>query len=997
MTSCFDPSSPAGRSALALLLVVSALTQGTPLNGQSTVRPSNSSQFAGTGSVMGLVSNQKTSKMLEGALIEFPSLNRSTLAGRDGTFSFADMPAGTHEMVVSYTGLDAIQRSVTVTPGQQTSLRLELTSEIYQLPEFQVAGEREGNALALTAQRNADNVKNVVALDAFGNLPNMSAGELAMRLPGVAGQLDDEGNVTGIIVRGQPSTSNRVTVDGGLMANQGGLNRQFQTQNFTAAMFEQMELIKGHTPDHSADSLGGTINLKTRSPLTLSDRRQTAYSLGARWAAPFFDHTPLREAHRIHPLINVSHQEVFDVAGESRNLGVALNVFYSENANGYYRTLLDWENTMGSPAYVWDYRTTDGYNNRQSYNIGLKTEYRLSPSTKISLNTFYNDVRERQNPIYETRAYTGSATTVPNATTSGVIPGYTETVTSVRPVSAAMINVTQTLWSALTRARGAELSVEHEFNRLKIDYVAGYNQTHLNLGNSGGGNFTMRLANVGWTLDRSQSDVFPHFVQTGGLDWSNPNNYSMTGFMLGRNNHRDVEVKNVRANASYDLPTLFPMELKTGFEWREQFVKEISPQRRWSYTGTNPLPAVKSDMVRYSSLHNGLNIPTWESEYVMTGGVPDDPSLWSEDRYYAEQQKYIGNRGVTETVTAGYAMGKAKFGKLGILTGLRFEKTEDESYGWVRAHSGSTAAEQAADPVGAAQRDYANTHRAIKGSYTKAFPSAHLTYDILRNLKARASWSTSFGRPVMTNLVPAESFNDTAQTVTISNPGLLPQMSENWDLTLDYYFEPVGNFSIGWFHKSIDDYIINGLDQGVVPSGTSNGFNGEYAGYRLLSSSNAGRATVQGWEFSYSQQLTFLPGLLRGLGVMLNYTKIETHGDFGGNASLSTNEVAGFIPETANASLTWRYGRLGAYVRVNYTSDYINSYTAASVGRNEYRDNRLTVDPGVSWRLRSWLTLFCDVSNAGNETIRFYRGIPSRLSRVNYTGTTMNMGVSGRF
>src|SRR5690606_38832509 len=151
----------------------------------------------------------------------------------------------------------------------------------------------------------------------------------------------------------------------------------------------------------------------------------------------------------------------------------------------------------------------------------------------------------------------------------------------------------------------------------------------------------------------------------------------------------------------------------------------------------------------------------------------------------------------------------------------------------------------------------------------------------------------------------------------------------------------------------------------------NNGFNGEYAGYRLLTTANAGNATVRGWEFSYSQQLTFLPGLLRGLGVALNYTQIETEGDFGGNASLTTNEVAGFIPKTANANITWRYGRFGAYVRVNYTSDYINSYTAGSVGRNEYRDERVVVDPGVSWRLRPWATVFCDVSNAGNETIRF--------------------------
>ena len=985
---------PRGRRVCRLLLSA-ALAFGPVFVVQGQSPAGSEARGAAPGGFAGTVGNQQTSRMLEGARVEIPSLGRVILTARDGSFSAPDLPAGTHEVVVTYTGLDAVRKEVTIVAGQVTVERFEMTSDVYQLPEFQVAGEREGNALALTLQRNAPNVKNVVALDAFGNLPNMSAGELAIRLPGVAGQLDDEGNVTGVIVRGQPSTSNRITVDGGLLANQGGMNRQFQTQNFTAAMFEQVELIKGHTPDQSADSLGGTVNLKTRSPLALSERRQTAYSFAARWAAPLFDHIPMREAHRIHPLINVTHQEVFDVAGGERNLGIALNAFYSENANGYHRTLLDWQNTDGRPAYVWDYRVTDGYNNRQSYNFGMKVEYQASPSTKISLNTIYNDVRERRNPIYEVRAFTGDSNTVPSDT-SGIIPGYSEQVTEVRPVAGSAIEVSETIWSAFNRARGAEILVEQEFGRLQLDYLAGYNQNHLNLGNSGAGNFSMRLAGVGWLLDRSHSDAFPTFVQTAGLDWSDPNNYRPTGFLVARNNHRDVEIKTVRANARYELPTEVPLELKSGFEWREQFAEERYPQRRWSYAGTGPLSA-DADLIRYSSLKNGIDIPAWESESFMEGGVPKDLSLWTEDLYYREQQKYVGFRGVTEAVTSGYAMGTAKFGNLGILSGVRVERTETDSYGWVRAHSGSTPAEQQADPVGAAQRDYANTYRRLKGSYTKAFPGAHLTYDITPDLKARASWSNSFGRPPLSSLTPNESFKDANQTVTVSNPSLLPQMSENWDLTLDYYFEPVGTFSVGWFQKTIDDYIINGIEQGVIGTGPDNGFNGEYAGYRLLTSDNGGSATVRGWEFAYSQQLTFLPGALRGLGVTLNYTKIETEGDFGGNASLTTNEVAGFIPETANANLTWRYGRFGSYLRINYTSDYINSYSAASVARNEYRDDRLTTDVGVSWRFRPWLTFFCDVSNIENEPIRFYRGIESRLSRINYTGTTMTVGVNGRF
>ena len=76
------------------------------------------------------------------------------------------------------------------------------TSGIYKLDAFKVTGEREGNAAAITAQSNADNVKDVISTDSFGYLPNMSAGEVAMRLPGVAGSPTEEGLAYAFNIRG---------------------------------------------------------------------------------------------------------------------------------------------------------------------------------------------------------------------------------------------------------------------------------------------------------------------------------------------------------------------------------------------------------------------------------------------------------------------------------------------------------------------------------------------------------------------------------------------------------------------------------------------------------------------------------------------------------------------------------------------------------------------------------------------------------------------------
>jgi TonB-dependent receptor len=328
---------------------------------------------------------------------------------------------------------------------------------------------------------------------------------------------------------------------------------------------------------------------------------------------------------------------------------------------------------------------------------------------------------------------------------------------------------------------------------------------------------------------------------------------------------------------------------------------------------------------------------------------------------------------------------------------VRRERTDAESYGWIRARFASTAAQQVADPVGTAQRDYADNRRDSEGSYTKSFPSIHLTHDVTRNLKARLSWSTSFGRPSMASLMPNETVNETNDTVTVNNPSLLPQMAENWDATLEYYFEPVGSFSVGWFHKTIEDYIVSGIMSGIVPGGADNGYNGEYEGFTRLTSANAGLAIVQGWEFSYQQQFTFLPGLLRGLSGSVNYTIIDTHGDFGGTAYRRTGQVAGFIPKAGNLSLSWRYRGFSTRILYNFTGEHITSYSSTSPALNLYRYDRKTVSLGMAYQLRPAVSLTLDIANLFNEPQRLYVGNPDRMQNTIINFVTSTAGVSGRF
>ena len=375
---------------------------------------------ADTVAVSGIVTNKTTGNGLIGARVEIPALNLSALVDNTGRY-LLNVPPGNHELVVTYTGLDAERSSVTVAPGQPAVRDFVMSSTVLMLDVFKVASEKEGLSAAMTQQRNADNLKNVASMDALADLPNMNATELAIRLPGVTFADPGDEVVETISVRGMGAGMTSITIDGGGMSSFSALGRNTRMTAFTGNMFESLELTKGQTPDRSVDSLGGGVNFKTRSPLSMREKRRVSYSFTGRMAPYFTEQVPLREQRRFHELFNVGYQEKFAIFGASvENLAVSVNGFYSENAFGFFQSTRDFQQTNNQPAYLWDYRTRDDYNNRKQASISTKWDYRLNRNNLFKLNLIYNDAGEpmRKRPLM--RAFTGSQTTVPSAT-SGIV------------------------------------------------------------------------------------------------------------------------------------------------------------------------------------------------------------------------------------------------------------------------------------------------------------------------------------------------------------------------------------------------------------------------------------------------------------------------------------------------------------------------------------------------------------------------------------------------
>ena len=172
---------------------------------------------------------------------------------------------------------------------------------------------------------------------------------------------------------------------------------------------------------------------------------------------------------------------------------------------------------------------------------------------------------------------------------------------------------------------------------------------------------------------------------------------------------------------------------------------------------------------------------------------------------------------------------------------------------------------------------------------------------------------------------------------------------------------------------------------------------------------------MQGWEAAYNQQLTFLPGFLKGLSATFNYSWLDQHGvgssvtpggapvlgrpPTPGNPAVyfTRRMIADFIPMTYNAGLRWNYGKYSAQALYNFIGEAVTNFNAANPALSQFRYGMKTLNVGVGYQYRPALGFTLDASNVLNEPQRWYSGYKDRTRRTTINFVTITMGVNGRF
>ncbi len=146
---------------------------------------------------------------------------------------------------------------------------------------IEVVGVRNSIRQSINDKRFADEIMDSISAEDMGQMPDVNIAESLSRITGVLITRNDEGEGTGLSIRG--SFDNNIEINGSTLAGAiekgGSLNgaegldsgRGVNLQDIPAELFSSIDVYKTAQSDLTEGSLGGSVNLKTKKPLQRED------------------------------------------------------------------------------------------------------------------------------------------------------------------------------------------------------------------------------------------------------------------------------------------------------------------------------------------------------------------------------------------------------------------------------------------------------------------------------------------------------------------------------------------------------------------------------------------------------------------------------------------------------------------------------------------------------------------------------------------------------
>ncbi len=720
------------------------------------------------GRITGRVIDAQSGEYLPGANVVLQGTNFGDASDRDGEFLIQNIPPGTYTLEVSYIGYDDFSTDVTVSAGRTFTQDVRMQVSYVEMEEVVVTGMRQGQRKALSQQRTAPNIVNVIADEQMQRFPDLNTAEVMQRIPGVS-ITRDQGEGRYVLVRGTEPRLNAMSVNGERIASPEGEERFVGLDAISAAQVASIEVTKANTPDMDADAIGGSVNLVTRSAFD-SDKRITRLSLGGGYG----------------DLMGKGlYQGDFIYAnrfGKNDNIGLTVSANWYQSNRGSDNNEMEWgdEETEGGtemPFALRDLQLRDYIVNRDRYGFTSNLEYRHSPEHQFFLRGMVNirdDVEQRRR--FRIRPEKGdyiSATEIKEAAMERELKDRLER---------------QTIYNF---AAGGE----SQFGRLGVDYTFSFSYAEEEKPDETDPAFELN-EDVDLTLDLSNTDTPQYTTNLGSGYIHDADNWELDEIVYEEKGNTDTDMMGA---LNFKYPYLLgdnAGELKFGGKVYMKNKERNNTTWEYEWEGDD-------DILLSRFLAND------EDENFLGGAYRVGPSPSPDKvRSFFKQHRDVllegeinredsdgENYEANENIIAYYGMTTLNFGKMMVLTGFRHEITSvDYTANMVNFND---------------EGDYESTDEVSDdGSYSNFFPMLHLRYRLTPRTNFRAAFTSGIARPNYYQVVPFRIVLREDDEMIMGNPALEPTTSYNFDLLGEHYLTGIGIISGGFFYKSMDNITL---------------------------------------------------------------------------------------------------------------------------------------------------------------------------------------------
>lgn len=169
--------------------------------------------FAQSEILRGAVYDNQTGAPLVGAVIRLDKTSYGGVSNKRCQFEFKNVPPGRYTLVVEYIGYYLKRTEVTIHPGENSFLKIELISNVNHLSTLEVFGKLDetSEAASRVSEKEASNITNIISANAMRRSPDINAADVLQRLSGITLQKNSASDESYAIIRGmEPRYNNQI-------------------------------------------------------------------------------------------------------------------------------------------------------------------------------------------------------------------------------------------------------------------------------------------------------------------------------------------------------------------------------------------------------------------------------------------------------------------------------------------------------------------------------------------------------------------------------------------------------------------------------------------------------------------------------------------------------------------------------------------------------------------------------------------------------------------